>query len=109
MTPEDIAAALEEWPASALDWKMDAWLKKHSDTVYQCLSLARRSVWQDISTAPEKGSYLGVIRSESGRCGEPFICEWDEELGHVCQFQTEYLPHVPTHWMPLPPHTEDVG
>jgi len=58
---------------------------------------------EDMDAAPEKGRYLGVIRQKSGTFGEPFICEYDEEDGHACQFWTEEVPHRPTHWMPLPP------
>jgi hypothetical protein len=58
--------------------------------------------WQDISTAPKKGRYLGIIEMKTGGFGEPFVCEWDEDDGHICQFQTDHFPHKPTHWMPLP-------
>ena len=57
-----------------------------------------RSEWKDISTAPRDRRYLGVIVTKSGASGEPFVCEWDEDDGHICQFQTEAKPHKPTHW-----------
>ena len=53
--------------------------------------------WQPISTAPKDGTkYLGVIT------GEPFICLFDESEGHICEHQTEILPHKPLYWQPLP-------
>ena len=54
------------------------------------------SEWQPIDTAPRTELYLGVIYS-----GEPFTAFFNGEE-HVCQFQTESVPHKPTHWMPLP-------
>lgn len=62
----------------------------------------RESGWQSIETAPKDGSrYLG-------HCGgEPFICYYDEDDGHICLHQTEIAPHRPKQWMPLPEIGED--
>ncbi len=54
--------------------------------------------WQPIDTAPRDKRYLGVIFKHDV-WGEPFVCEWDEDDGHRCQFQTEQKPHKPTHWL----------
>lgn len=66
------------------------------------------SGWPTIDSAPKDRRYLGVIKTPSGNFGEPFVCEYDEEDGHICQFRTDIAPHRPTHWTTLPrPPTED--
>ena len=62
--------------------------------------------WRSIDSAPKDEAYTGVINcAEWGQpdvWGRPFLCEWDEDDGHVCVHQTEIKPHKPTHWQPLP-------
>lgn len=62
--------------------------------------------WLPIESAPKTGRYLGIIigKSYTGQyfAGEPFICEYDEEEGHICLHQADLKSHKPTHWMPLP-------
>lgn len=57
--------------------------------------------WLPIENAPKDKNYLGAIKTSHG-FGEPFICYFDDEEGHVCLHQTEQVPHRPTHFMPLP-------
>ncbi len=57
----------------------------------------KAALWQPIKTAPKDGTkYLGVIT------GEPFICYYDEDDGHICEHQTELKVHRPLFWMELP-------
>jgi len=63
--------------------------------------------WRPVDeNTPKKGRYLGIIncanRGFPDVWGEPFVCEWDEEDGHICLHQTDLAPHKPTHWMPFP-------
>lgn len=62
--------------------------------------------WLPIESAPKDREYLGIITGTSytGRyfAGNPFICCYDVEEGHICVHQTEIKPHRPTQWMPLP-------
>ena len=59
--------------------------------------MTNKTEWQPVETAPKDGNnYLGVIH------GQPFICYYDEDEGHVCLHQTEAVLHKPLFWMPLP-------
>jgi hypothetical protein len=58
--------------------------------------------WQSINTAPKDGiHYLGMIVGDRFY-GEPFVCYYDEDEGHICLHQTEARLHRPTHWMHFP-------
>ncbi len=66
--------------------------------------------WQPINTAPKDGiHYLGMIVADRFY-GEPFVCYYDEDEGHICLHQTEARLHRPTHWMhfPKPTTSEEV-
>lgn len=66
------------------------------------VELLENGGWMPIESAPKDCVYIGIIEYAEGKYGEPFMCEWSDEYGHICQFQTELVPHRPTHWMPLP-------
>lgn len=55
--------------------------------------------FEDIEKAPKDNRYIGIIEFAPGQFGEPFLCEWDEDEGHVCRFQTEIAKHIPTHYL----------
>jgi hypothetical protein len=63
--------------------------------------------WQPIENAPKDGiHYLGMIVGDRFY-GEPFVCYYDEDEGHICLHQTEARLHRPTHWIAFPkPPTE---
>jgi hypothetical protein len=61
--------------------------------------------WQLIETAPKDGiRYLGMIVRDRFY-GEPFVCYYDEDEGHICLHQTEAKLHRPTHWVHFPKPT----
>lgn len=82
---------------------------EYCDKILSALEAQRDGGWQPIETAPKGGStYIGIIEFAPNQFGEPFMCNYDKEKGHICVYQTEIIPHKPTHWMPLPqlPETE---
>lgn len=81
-----------------------AMLIKDAPMMYYQSSTPAPCEWRGVDEdTPKRGRYLGVIeiRKNSFKFGEPFVCEWDEEDGHRCQFQTEQRLHKPTHWRPF--------
>lgn len=63
------------------------------------------SGWMPIDSAPRDGiHYLGMIIGDRFY-GEPFVCYYDEDEGHICLHQTEARLHHPTHWQHFPAPT----
>lgn len=61
-------------------------------------------LWRDISEAPRDGAiYLGAIIQPDGRFGQAFEATFDDDMGrHSCVIVTEFKPHLPTHFRPIP-------
>ena len=62
--------------------------------------------WQDISEVDSKykdTEIIGCIEYAEGKFGEPFSCFYnhEEERFQSCRI-TELMPHIPTHFTPLP-------
>jgi hypothetical protein len=65
-------------------------------------AMPKQGGWQTMESAPKDGvHYLGMIVGDRF-FGEPFVCYYDEDEGHICLHPTEINLHRPTHWMHFP-------